>query len=183
MSQQAMALADDQPLTSNDCVLAIDPGNVESALVIYDGQNVVKHLYGPNEAMLSHVMDWTSTGQCKHLAVEMIASYGMPVGATVFETCVWVGRFMQAWDTVYRHGATSDLVYRKTVKMHLCQTMKAKDGNIRQALIDRFPATGGGKNPTVGTKSQPGPLFGMSGDRWAALAVAVTWWDQNKAAA
>jgi len=67
--------------------------------------------------------------------------------------------------------------------MNLCGVMKAKDGNIRQALIDRFPATGGGKIPQIGTKAKPGPLYGFSRDKWAALAVAVTFQDQQRGAA
>jgi len=104
------------------------------------------------------------------LAIEMIASYGMAVGREVFETCVWIGRFQQAWHTP--DGVK--LVYRRDVKMQLCGSPKAKDANIRQALLDMFPATGGGKTPQIGTKAQPGPLYGITSHAWAALAVAVT---------
>jgi hypothetical protein len=64
---------------------------------------------------------------------------------------------------------------RATVKAHLCRSAKAKDSNVRQALIDLF----GGKENAIGTKKTPGPLYGISGDVWAALAVAVTWYDAN----
>jgi hypothetical protein len=30
--------------------------------------------------------------------------------------------------------------------------------------------------------SAPGPLYGVSGDIWAALALVITWWDQNQPA-
>ncbi|MBV8782506.1 MAG: hypothetical protein JO353_14005, partial [Phycisphaerae bacterium] len=53
---------------------------------------------------------------------------------------------------------------------------RAKDGNIRQALIDRFGPT---KERAIGKKKSPGPLYGMSGDCWSALAVAVTYADQR----
>ncbi|KKK88550.1 hypothetical protein LCGC14_2742030, partial [marine sediment metagenome] len=109
---------------------------------------------------------------CAHLAIEMVASYGMPVGATVFETCLWIGRFIQSWDD----DITYTKIYRKSdVCMTLCHTTRAKDSNIRQAIIDRYPATGGGKCPQIGIKSKPGPLYGVSKDIWSALAVAITY--------
>jgi hypothetical protein len=44
------------------------------------------------------------------LAVEMIASYGMPVGREVFDTCLWIGRFVEAWQA---HGGEYRLIYRR----------------------------------------------------------------------
>ena len=60
--------------------------------------------------------------------------------------------------------------------MHLCGHPRAKDPNIRQALLDRF---GPGREKALGTKKAPGALYGIKGDEWAALAVAITWWDQQ----
>ena len=64
-------------------------------------------------------------------------------------------------------------VYRKDVKLHLCGSSRAKDPSVRAALIDLYPASGGGKCPQIGTKRQPGPLFGVSSHAWPALGVAV----------
>jgi hypothetical protein len=91
----------------------------------------------------------------------MIASYGMAVGREVFETCVWIGRFIQA-----RQPMQHELIYRRDVKIHLCGSPRAKDANIRQSLLDKFGE--------VGTKKNPGPLFGVKSHVWSALAVAVT---------
>lgn len=104
------------------------------------------------------------------LALEFIASYGMPVGAEVFQTCLWAGRFIQAFPGQHH------IVYRKDVKLNLCGSMRAKDGNVRQAIIDRF----GGKEKAIGKKKTPGPLYGVSGDMWAALAVGLTYLDGKK---
>jgi len=143
-------------------ILAIDPGSTESAFVIFDGINILDKGIIPNEQLLDYSASYDK------LAIEMVASYGMPVGKTVFETCVWIGRFIEA------HGlgitADHDKVYRQEVKMHLCNSMRAKDGNIRQALIDRFGE--------VGTKKNPGALYGVSSDIWSALAVAVYEYDK-----
>jgi hypothetical protein len=148
--------------------LAIDPGTEQSGWVLYDGTHVCESGVLSNEELLISIMHDNHAG--RKLAIEMIASYGMAVGREVFETCVWIGRFQQAW-----HDPDAvQLVYRRDVKLHLCGSPKAKDPNIRQALLDMFPRTGGGKTPQVGTKSQPGPLYGVSSHAWAALAVAVT---------
>lgn len=150
--------------------LAIDPGTVQSAwLAMQDGVPVTHGIY-PNEMLCGclHTVDWQE--RWGHLAVEMIASYGMPVGAETFESCVWIGRFIEAWTRDWSY------VFRKDVKMHVCGSVRAKDGNVRQALLDRF----GGKAKAVGKKASRGPLYGISKDVWSALAVAVTWTDQVK---
>jgi hypothetical protein len=147
-------------------ILAIDPGCEESAAVIWDGSALLKFWKLPNDqAYLQIRLASKETGYC---VIEKIASYGMSVGASVFETCVWTGRFMEAY------GAERvDRIERLRIKLHLCKDSRAKDGNIRQALIDRF----GGKDAAIGKKKAPGPLFGVSGDCWSALALAVTWMD------
>lgn len=147
-------------------ILAIDPGPAQSGYCIYDGARLRESGVLPNADMLIRVQQWPAP----RLAIEMIASYGMAVGREVFETCVWIGRFQQAW----RDPGAVELVYRKDVKLHLCGTPRAKDANIRQALLDMFPCTGGGKTPQVGTKAAPGPLFGVSTHVWPALGVAIT---------
>ena len=80
------------------------------------------------------------------LVIEMIASYGMPVGKEIFETCVWIGRFKEL--AIIKNKKV-DYIYRKEEKINLCQSMKAKDSNIRQALIDRFGVVGTKKNPRL----------------------------------
>lgn len=148
-------------------ILAIDPGTEQSGYCLFDGEKVVEAGVMENAELLKRLdCGWMT----QTLAIEMIASYGMAVGREVFETCVWIGRFVQAW----REPEAVKLIYRRDVKQHLCGSAKAKDANIRQALIDLFPRTGGGKIPQIGTKSQPGPLFGVSSHAWAALGVAVT---------
>jgi hypothetical protein len=47
--------------------------------------------------------------------------------------------------------------------------MKAKDSNIRQALIDRFGE--------VGIKKNPGWFYGFKKDIWQAYAVGITYHD------
>jgi hypothetical protein len=150
-------------------VLAIDPGNVQSAFVLYDGE-IKSSAIIANDALVEGIKNLESPFT---LAIEMIASYGMPVGKEVFDTCVWIGRFVQANYEAHHLEAENTLIYRKDVKMHFCQSMRAKDSNIRQALLDRF----GGKDTAIGTKKAPGPLYGVKADAWSALAVALYYQD------
>jgi hypothetical protein len=97
----------------------------------------------------------------------MIASYGMAVGASVFDTCVWIGRFAQALDE-FQEKTT--FIFRKDVKMHLCGSMKAKDSNIRQAILDLYIAKYG-----EGVTKKGGMLYKASKDIWAAIGVGLTY--------
>ena len=147
-------------------ILAIDPGSEQSAYVLYMHRlSSPLYQYGKveNALLLEQLPQWGGAQPGVPLAIEMIASYGMPVGREVFETCVWIGRFIQAWPGPH------EFVYRRDVKLHLCGSARAKDGNVRQALIDRW----GGKAAAIGRKAVKGPLYGCSADVWAALAVAV----------
>lgn len=147
-------------------LLAIDPGTTHSGYVWIDEQGRVGEASVlPNGEVIDLIECELARTKTPRFAIEMIASYGMAVGKEVFETCVWIGRFVQV--------AGPDrvrLVYRKDVKMHLCGTPRAKDANIRQALIDKW----GGKAEAIGTVKKPGPLYGVKSHAWAALAVAVT---------
>lgn len=70
----------------------------------------------------------------------------MAVGKEVFDTCLWIGRFTEL---AILQGIGVEYIYRKEEKMNICQSMKAKDSNIRQALIDRFGVVGTKKNPRL----------------------------------
>ncbi|MGA2956108.1 MAG: hypothetical protein ABSF48_10340 [Thermodesulfobacteriota bacterium] len=141
-------------------ILGIDPGSEKSAYVLWDGERVRDRNILRNESILD-LAAVAKSEKCA-IGIEMISSYGMPVGKEVFETCVWIGRFIQAM-------GEASMIYRHEIKSHFCNSQRAKDGNIRQALIDRF----GGKERAIGKKKSPGPLYGIKGDEWAALAVAL----------
>jgi len=140
-------------------VLALDPGTHESAYVHWsdaDGGRIMAAGILPNDEMLATVMLGV---EADTIGIEMVACYGMAVGKEVFETCVWIGRFVE------RCTQTPQLIYRRDVKLHHCNSAKAKDANIRQALIDKYGAPG--------TKKQPGVTYGLKSHLWAAFAIAT----------
>lgn len=156
-------------------ILAVDPGPTRSAWVLLaDDGRVMEHEHEHN-ANVRGVIDNYANLRDVAVAIEMIASYGMPVGAEVFQTCVEIGRFVQMCEYAER----VHFVKRIEVKSHLCHSGKAKDSNIRQAIIDRY----GGKDRAIGLKKTPGPLYGVKADVWAALAVALVVQDRLAARA
>jgi len=144
-------------------VIGVDPGTEQSAFAMFDGCEVIYHGIRDNEHLLNHPF-W----QEDHVFVEMIASYGMAVGASVFETCVFIGRCLQVANAA---GGGVTRVFRKDIKLHLCNSPRAKDANVRQALLDRIGVQG--------TKKNQGPTYGIKSHEWAALAVAVYGWDMT----
>lgn len=159
-------------------IWGVDPGPEHSALVTFDGRSVLSAGTLENSLLLQRIADRCRSSQ-EQLVIEQVASFGMPVGVDVFETVFWSGRFAQAWHGYVRPNAHVGVfvrLKRHEIKTHLCHNQRAKDANIRQVLIDRF---GPGKEKAIGKKAIPGPLYGISGDEWSALAVAVTYWDQQ----
>lgn len=154
-------------------LLAIDPGTTESAFVVFDGAKPERCGKVANRELLESVR--SDFRDCQQFAIEMIGHYGtgMAAGKEVFDTCVWIGRFIEAWERSSFNLPKSNLVLRPTVKAHICGSARAKDGNVRQAIIDRY----GGKEAAIGRKAAPGPLYEVSGDVWQALALAIYFTD------
>jgi hypothetical protein len=147
---------------------AIDPGTIQSAVVALErggphGYIIRAHDTVLNADLLHRLQPLAHKGHS--LVIEQIESMGMAVGQDVFLTVWWSGRFFQAWP-----GECYQLP-RRPIKLHLCGSMQAKDANIRAALLDKF----GGKDVALGRKASPGPLYGVKGHEFAALAVGITW--------
>ena len=154
-------------------LLAIDPGYERSAFVLLNSAGTVSGFgLEENEALLRRLSIPTKN---EYLTViEEIASYGMPVGREVFQTVRWAGRFEQA---LVIRGLPVEYLPRLKVKVAVCRSPKANDATIRQALLDIY---GPGREKAIGTKKNPGPLYGFKADCWAALAVGIAWIETQK---
>ncbi len=147
-------------------ILAIDPGTTRSAWLRFDGTRPGGFGITTNDVLVKALR---SGGLPDVVVIEKVESYGMAVGAEVFDTVWWAGRFAEAASRV-----PVVMLPRRAVKLALCGDSRAKDANIRQALIDRF-----GGSAAVGRKAAPGPLYGIARDVWSALAIAVAYTIQS----
>jgi len=181
-------------------IIGIDPGPTESAYVIIQTDSYPGKLlrFGKlsekviKEKIIGFFGEHIGNHSVVYPAIEMPASYGMAVGASVFNTCAIVGHFEEffiglpsdftGWQCDPLVGSGPWRVYRKrsseegvqAVSMALCKNNRANDSNVRAAIIDLYPSIGGGRIPQIGSKKEPGPLYGVSKDVWAALGVALT---------
>lgn len=158
------------PLTDNQTVLAIDPGNFATAYCLLRGdRKILAFDKVDNDVFRERLHNMVNAANCGNsmqpptvVACEMIQSLGMPVGASVFETCIFIGECKE----IARGYAPWVQVVRLEVKLAICKSPKANDASIRAALLDLFGPQG--------TKKAPGPTFGIKADVWAALALAET---------
>ncbi len=177
--------------------LAIDPGSEKSAWVVVDDLlTPVRWAWEDNRDLLDRFGGsfWFFEGKYVELVIEDISHMGMAVGKDVFETLKWIGRFD------FREQAK--LITRKEVKLHICGSVRAKDSNVRQAVIDRYGgdrvAIGGKRCAECGGKGWRGrgrpqclacagtgketpegvlcdfSRAGMGSHGWSALALALT---------
>ena len=160
-------------------ILAIDPGNKESAYVLMEEDYKPIAFEKTDNEEFMFVLEQELYSICNRVdkvVIEMVASYGLPVGKDVFDTCVFIGRLVQICSHI--KNTPCEFVYRKDVKMNICHQMtKVNDTTIRHALINRFAEhdfkTG------KGTKKNPDFFYGFSADVWSAYAVGVTYLDKS----
>ncbi len=144
-------------------VLAIDPGQTESAYVYYDMNAALRRRileFGKvkNSDMLLRVL---SNRRPDIVVCEEIRSYGMPVGQTTFDTVRFTGRVQQL---CMIEGIPFALLPRFKVKSALKPLPRRNDRDVRSSLIQLYGAPG--------TAQQRGPTYGITKDVWAALGVA-----------
>lgn len=163
-------------------LLAIDPGNVNSAYVIIDTET-----YSPvgfakleNKELLQQIGHWHDQALRGKPAIDetvietIIASYGQKIGRTTFDTAIMIGRLEQALFSF----APVKKIPRQTVRRHLCPGIRANDRTVRAALIERFAAQD--KKRGKGTTHHPDFFYGFANDVWAAFAVGATYLDLKK---
>ena len=172
-------------LISRRIITGLDPGPSESALVTLCGSLVLRARYLPNEDIREGELDPDAL-----LAIEEVQSYGTVVGKSVFDTCVEIGRFVEA------HSGEYTLISKPNWKLEVTHHPRSKNKHVRQALIDRWGgeevAIGGAKCPKCKGKGwfgrgrptcarcggsrwehAPGQLYHITGHMWDALGVAV----------
>lgn len=146
-------------------LIAIDPGNIDSAYIIWNGEQVIEKGKVDNRTLLGRIV----LCEVDLAVIEMVSSYGMPVGQTVFDTCVWLGMFKREFE---QYKIPVQLHFRTSIKLHHCKMTYAKDGNVRQALVDKYGEDYSKKKPNNIYNTANDKIY-MTGDLWSAFALAT----------
>jgi len=149
-------------------LLAIDSGNIQSAYIIFDTfeNRVVKKNLLQNEEFLLKLKDL----QFDEVAIEKIVSLGMPIGNTTIDTIFFNGRLHEFF--LNNFFLKPNWYTRMDIRMHLCLTTRAKDGNVRAALINRFGEPSTKKlSHNIYNELEDKIYFGTH--FWSCLAVAM----------
>ena len=191
-------------------ILALDPGNRKTGWVLANlssedpcGLCIVNKEVSENGEIRRQLLEDTLRSfrdEQVVLLIETPRPRGQPTSSEEMETLIEIGRFVQAWEQLAEGDETVrwSYVWRKDVKSVVCGSSRAKDSNIRAALIEFFggeaAAIGATKCPECkgkgwkgrgrpiceecegsGWDAAPGPLHGFNSHIWPALGVLVTW--------
>ncbi len=150
-------------------LLAIDPGSTRSGWALLEGEVIHGAGDGPNDQAIELISPLSLGIGDAQVLVETQESWGGYTHPDALATMRWVGRFEQAAvDAAY----PVTLLRRRDVmrQLNLGRIVAGKaDAAVRAFLIDRW----GGGNPA----RKDHPLHAVTGDAWAALALAVAWQD------
>ncbi len=164
-------------MSTNDMFVAIDPGTVESGISQFvDGlprTHENSNIVATNDSILRCILSGSVHGP---IVIEDFRASGNRIGMDSIETIVWIGRFFQA---AIDAGSIAIRIPRRDVKRFLCGNATAPDAGVWMAVVDEF----GGKLKAIGDKKNPGPLWGIKSHVRQAVALGLTYMEQQRTAA
>lgn len=154
-------------------VLSLDVGTMQSGFCIIDYDTYQPKLFG--KINNSDLLDIVKKSDYDVLVYEEFQSYGTQMGVSTITSITWNGRFIQLAEDRQKEVVP---IFRREVKMNLCNSVKANDSNVRHALISRF-AKFDFKNGK-GTKQRPDWFYNFKADCWSAYGLACTYVDKKE---
>ena len=147
----------------NRAMIGIDPGPVESGIVVWNGQCLFADNI-QNKTLIESLPKIIGQFNVSLVVIEHLCNQGRAsVGQSTFDTAVWIGRFIEL---AKKRKCSFQLVTRAQIKRWHCgKFIGVTDAKIRASLIAKY-----GK---PGTVPNPGPTHGIARHAWQALA-AVT---------
>ena len=158
--------------------LCFDPGTFKTGWVIFDphAETVLDAGWDKNDDAIEVT---ECMGFHDRIIMETFAAQGMPLGSSSLETVRFEGMLIER--AAASRQIVVDRITRREIKLTLCGTSRAKDQNVRAALVDLYASDWVSIGNGLGVKSNPSPLAklrackGAAAHTFAALAVATAW--------
>jgi hypothetical protein len=163
-------------------IIGVDPGPELSGMVVIDESLKVLEHY--DQIDVDGIDDAIELfGSARAMVVEGLSPRGgfsvgkmMAQWGKTIQTAKVIGRIKQI---AFWKGLIFVESNPSTWRAKFCGTASASPAQIKACVRDVYEsrdlACGGGKQPSQGIKSQPGPLYGLKGHAWDALGVALTY--------
>ena len=104
-------------------IIAIDPGTTQSAMVCWDGKEVIGFTKNENVFIRNQLRE--AKRECT-LVIEEINPYTM--GKSIRDTILWSGVFQEVWENQYR---PVEYIPRREVIGHLCGVKSGEEKTIK----------------------------------------------------
>ena len=161
-----------------DIIIAFDPGNEQTGWVVVLADNS-KLLY-KNKELNSECLKKLNIFLNKeefniiNVGIEYVSSYGMATNQTVLDTATFSG--ILAW--IFRsRQIPCEFVFRKSVKMFLCGSVRAKDAEVNSRVREYVGEDNTQKNPNIWYWNEFVEKYNgykyANNDIYAAIAVAL----------
>lgn len=136
-------------MSKKDVIVCFDPGNNLTGWCVYSIENKVLFYKNKedNLEVIKKFKDFFRKYNILQVGIEYPSSYGMcSVGQTIFDTCTFVGILIQISKD---NNINPELVFRKSVKMFLCNSVRAKDAEVNLRVREYFGEDNTIKSPNV----------------------------------
>jgi len=163
-------------MSKKEVVIGFDPGNECTGWCVWDVKDKIflyKHKI-LNGDVIQKIEVFDKKYNIVKVGIEYPSSYGMPVGQTLFDTCTFVGILAQIFKS---KNIPCELIFRKSVKMFLCNSVRADDSIVNSRVREYL----GEDN----TKKKPNPIYWneeveenegyayMNGDIYASASIIL----------
>jgi len=160
-------------------ILCVDPGCFDTAYVVWDGEKLLDKNKISNEELRDKIPNILlgRNEKVSEVIIEMVSSYAMQVGQTIFDSCVFVGILKQQCETL---GVPVHLIFRKSIKLHHNHSLRGvNDGAVNGVLKQKYGEDNTIKKPNLiywnEEVEKNGGAKWMNGDMWAAFSIATYW--------
>jgi hypothetical protein len=152
-------------------IYCLDPGSSISGFVKLDTVSMEKPILEAhdgihNDVLLYRIMTNDVDVSCPLIIEYIHSSNGQPVDDNTCRTIMMTGRFVQAW--IQAGGSMPVALTRKQIGSHFTHSIKTSDKLIGAAIRNHYGEPMSPKHPK-------GPLKGVTGHAWQALAVGLAY--------